>query len=63
MPFLPIGRDLEISCISLLKTNFMLKTLPPFSINLEKIELPYGEKAILKVDFDPGYKVDRVSGE
>jgi hypothetical protein len=41
----------------------MLKTVPPFSINKEKVELSFGEKEIIKVDFDPGYKVDRVSGE
>ncbi|EGR28756.1 hypothetical protein IMG5_169530, partial [Ichthyophthirius multifiliis] len=63
VPFMQISKDLEITCISILKTNFMLKTIPPFSINKEKVQLSYGEKEIIRVDFDPGYKVDRVSGE
>lgn len=63
VPFMPISKNLELSCGSQLPVNFMLKVTPPFSINQEEFALLPGKSAAVRVDFDPGQKVDRVSGK
>ena len=62
VPFMAISKNLEITCASILATNFTLKVSPPFSINKEHFMLSFGESAFVKVDFDPGQKADRTSG-
>lgn len=59
---MPISKILEITCGSSLPVNFLLKVAPPFSISQESFALVPGKSAALRVDFDPGQKVDRVSG-
>ena len=57
-----ISRNLEISNISQLPTNFNVKVTAPFSINKDSFSLIPGRSAVLKIDFDPSLKADRVSG-
>lgn len=42
--------------------NFALKVSPPFYVDQENITLQQGKSVKIKVDFDPSYKIDRVSG-
>lgn len=60
---MPISKNLDLTCGSQLPVNFLLKVQPPFSINHENFELIPGKSAQVRVDFDPGQKLDRVSGE
>jgi len=61
--FLPISRNLELTCGSQQPVNFNLKVQPPFSINRENFELLPGKSSNVRVDFDPSHKSNRVSGE
>jgi hydrocephalus-inducing protein len=47
---------------SALPLNFMLKVLPPYFVDQENIILQPGKSAKVRVDFDPSFKSDRVSG-
>ena len=58
-----MSKDLEITCVSSLATNFLLRCAPPFSINQERFQLDPGQTASLRVDFDPTMREDRQSGE
>jgi len=40
-----------------------LKVASPFSVSQEFFQMQPGEKASLQVDFDPSYKVDKISGD
>lgn len=59
----PLSKNLEITCVSLLPTNFLLKCSPPFNISRERFSLEPGQSESLRVDFDPGHKYDRISGK
>lgn len=63
VPFMPISKTLELTCGSSLPVNFTLKCGAPFSINQDQFSLLPGKSAQVRVDFDPGYKTDRRSGE
>ena len=60
---MPISKNLEITCGSSLPVNFTLKCQPPFSISQEQFSLLPGKSTSLRVDFNPGFKSDRKSGE
>lgn len=59
----PLTKDLIITSISELPTNFLIKCSPPFSMQKERIILDPGQSEIVRVDFDPGHKIDRISGQ
>ena len=59
----PLSKELEITCVALLPANFLLKCAPPFSINREKFSLEPGKSESLRIDFDPGHKYDKTSGQ
>lgn len=42
--------------------NFTLKTAKPFSISSDSFALLPGKSGLLRVDYDPEQKTDRVSG-
>lgn len=58
-----ISQDLEIICSSQLATNFALLIEPPFNVSPENVSLLPGKKAIVRVDFDPTLKKDKISGQ
>lgn len=47
---------------SSLPLNFSIKVVPPYFVDQEQITLQSGKSAKVRVDFDPSYKSDRVSG-
>lgn len=61
-PYALISKNLEITNISQLPTNFNLKVAAPFTINKDMFSLMPGRSASLKLDFDPSLKADRMSG-
>lgn len=61
MPAAPITSDLQISNMGPLATTINLKIDPPFSCPSEKLTLEKDAKEMIKVDFDPGMKQDRLS--
>ena len=63
VPIEPMSKEIEISCVALLPANFLLKCAPPFSINRERFMLEPGQSESLRVDFDPGHKYDKTSGQ
>jgi Flagellar-associated PapD-like len=63
MPIEPLSKEIEITCVALLPANFLLKCTPPFSINKERFELEPGQSKSLRIDFDPGHKYDKTSGQ
>jgi hypothetical protein len=58
VPMEVMSQDLVITCVSSLPTTFNLACSPPFNINAERFQLAPTEEAVLRVDFDPGYKDD-----
>jgi len=58
----PLVKELEIRCVSELPTNFILKCGPPFSISKERFSIESGQAESIRVEFDPGHKIDKVSG-
>ena len=63
VPILPMSQDLEITSISALQVNFIVKVQPPFSISgPEECILEPKEIMKYRVDFDPG-RYDRRSTE
>lgn len=63
VPIEPLTKEIEITCVALLPANFLLKCTPPFSINRERYALEPGQSESLRVDFDPGHKYDKTSGQ
>ena len=63
VPIEPLSKEIEISCVALLPANFLLKCTPPFSINRERFALEPGQSESLRIDFDPGHKYDKTSGQ
>lgn len=61
-PIAPMSQQLSISNVSLLDVSFFLKVQPPFSVNTESLSLRPQERAEVLVEFDPGFKVDRLCG-
>jgi hydrocephalus-inducing protein len=62
VPFAPIAKTLEMTSGSALPLNFSLKVVPPYFVDQENIILQPGKAAKVRVDFDPSFKSDRVSG-
>lgn len=58
-----ISQDLEITCGSPLAANFSLYVEPPFTVFPDNVSLLPGKKAVVRIDFDPTLKKDRVSGQ
>ena len=58
-----ISQDLEIICGSPLATNFSLFVEPPFSVFPNNVSMLSGKKAIIRIDFDPTLKKDKISGQ
>ena len=63
VPIEPLSKEIEISCVALLPANFLPKCALPFSINRERFALEPGQSESLRVDFDPGHKYDKTSGQ
>ncbi len=61
VPLMPISKTLDITCNSELPTRFLLKYAPPFSINKEEFSLLPGKSASVRIEFDPGLKIDKIS--
>ncbi len=54
-------KPLELKNISKLPLEFTLRTQIPFDVDTYEFNLQPGEKATVNVEFDPGYKDDRMS--
>ena len=63
VPIEPLSKDISITCGALLPANFLLKCTPPFSINRERFSLEPNQSESLRIDFDPGHKYDKTSGQ
>ncbi|CAD8206755.1 unnamed protein product [Paramecium octaurelia] len=63
VPFMPISKNLEITCACPLPVNFDLKCQQPFTVNQDKLQLNPGKSAVVRIDFDPAFKSDRKSGD
>ena len=63
IPAMPITKPLTISNTGDLATSITLKISPPFSCNTEVLTLPPKKEETIEIDFDPGMKQDRLSGE
>lgn len=61
VPAAPITTDLSISNMGPLPTTINLKIDQPFSCPSEKLTLEKDAKEVIRVDFDPGMKQDRLS--
>lgn len=61
VPAAPITSDLQITNMGPLATTINLKIDPPFSCPIERLTLEKDAKDVIKVDFDPGMKQDRLS--
>lgn len=61
VPSNPITKDLVIRNTGPLGTIISLKIDPPFSCAVEKLTLEKDASDMVKIDFDPGMKQDRVS--
>lgn len=61
VPSLPITKELVIKNTGPLGTTITLKIDPPFSCPVEKVVLEKDGSDMVKIDFDPGMKQDRVS--
>lgn len=61
VPSLPINKELQIKNTGPLATTIHLKIDPPFSCPIEKLTLEKEQSDVVKIDFDPGMKQDRVS--
>lgn len=61
-PIAPMQQMLEITNVSPLDVRCSLKVLPPFTANIDTLSLRPSERAGVKIEFDPGFKVDRVCG-
>jgi hydrocephalus-inducing protein len=61
VPSLPITKELVIKNTGPLGTTITLKIDPPFSCPVEKVVLEKDASDMVKIDFDPGMKQDRVS--
>lgn len=57
-----LEKTLELTSGSSLPLDFTLKVSPPFSVSEETHFLEPGASTSVKVQFDPNYKVDKVSG-
>lgn len=55
-------KDVQVQCVSLLPINCLLKVAPPFSINKERLNMETGDTDVLRIEFDPGHKYDKISG-
>lgn len=60
--FSPISKTLEMTSGSALPLNFTLKVQPPYFVDQDNLILQPGKSAKVRIDFDPSYKSDRVSG-
>ena len=58
---MPITKTLEITNSGPLPTSINLKIDPPFSCVTEKLTLAPKITEVIKIDFDPGMKQDRLS--
>lgn len=58
-----IAQNLEITCASPLPVQFSLYIDSPFTVTPDNLTLQPNKKAIIKVEFDPTQKKDRVSGQ
>ena len=63
VPAMPITKTLDITNSGDLPTSITLKIQPPFSCNTEVLTLPPGNMESISIDFDPGMRQDRISGE
>jgi hydrocephalus-inducing protein len=57
-----LSQDLEITCASPLPVVFSLYIDTPFTVTPDNLSMAPGKKAIVRVDFDPTQKKDRISG-
>ena len=58
---MPITKTLSLANSGPLPTTVTLRIDPPFSCATEKLTLTNGEPEIIRIDFDPGIKQDRLS--
>ena len=58
----PLEKILELTSGSSLPLDFNLKVTPPFSVSDDVHSLEPGASTKIKVQFDPNFKIDKVSG-
>lgn len=58
---MPITKELSIKNMGPLATTINLKIDQPFSCPIEKLTLEKDASDVIKIDFDPGMKQDRLS--
>ena len=58
---MPISKNLEITNTGPLPTQIALKIAPPFSCNVEKLQLQPSKHETVRIDFEPGMNQDKVS--
>lgn len=58
----PMSQELEVECAGPLPVNFGVMVDWPFTVSPDSMALLPKKKGMLKIDFDPSQKKDRISG-
>eukprot|EP00501_MAST-03F_sp_TOSAG23-6_P000263 GSMAST32.ASY1.ANO1.269.1 assembled CDS len=61
VPLSTQSKAITLKNVSSLELKFVLRTQPPFKVDVYEVELEPGSSTTVNVEFNPGYKSDRLS--